>query len=127
MRLKNKKTGEIKEFALFDGNELQGGVTLEILTKEWEDYEEPNLIPDQIFLKGSRVCIDYKNAEAGRKALEKLKAWKRLKDKGFRFCSWFYDIENQEIKIKAEFKEFEEVIVGQKRQDLDLLFSQEDD
>lgn len=85
MKLKNKISGEIKEFALFDGNELQGGVTLEILTKEWEDYEEPNLIPDQIFLKGSRVCIDYKNAEAGRKALEKLEAWKRLKDKGFRF------------------------------------------
>ena len=55
-------------------------------------------------------------------AVRKLKAWKRLKEKGFRFCSWFYDIENQEIKIKAEFKEFEEVIVGQKRQDLDLLF-----
>ena len=39
MKLRNKKTGEIKEFVLFDGNEIQGGATLESLTKEWEDYE----------------------------------------------------------------------------------------
>ena len=40
MKLKNKISGEIKEFSLFDGNVLQGGATLESLTKEWEDYEE---------------------------------------------------------------------------------------
>lgn len=41
MKLKNKKTGEIKEFVLFDGeNELQGGATLKDLVEEWEDYED---------------------------------------------------------------------------------------
>lgn len=56
MRLRNKKTGEIKEFVLFDGKELQGGATLESLVEEWEDYElaEP-LIKDektkQLFIK----------------------------------------------------------------------------
>ena len=39
MILRNKKTGEIKEFALFDGKELQGGATLESLTEKWEDYK----------------------------------------------------------------------------------------
>ena len=38
MKLRNKKTGEIKEFVLFDGeNELQGGATLAMLNEEWED------------------------------------------------------------------------------------------
>ena len=42
MKLKNKKTGEIKEFVLFDGKELQGGATLSKLNEEWEDYEVKN-------------------------------------------------------------------------------------
>ena len=41
MKLRNKKTGEIKEFVLFDGkNELQGGATLKDLVEEWEDVPE---------------------------------------------------------------------------------------
>lgn len=113
-----------------------------------EDYEEPKEIwtittfgevqggsPEEDIIPVDPRLIDklkeignyFDTREEAEKAVEKLKAWKRLKEKGFRFCSWFYDIENQEIKIKAEFKEFEEVIVGQKRQDLDLLFGGEDE
>ena len=106
MLLKNKKTGEIKEFALFDGNELQGGVTLEILTKEWEDApEEPKdfwFIDPEILIAcestdpllcDKKVAIEtmkqignyFETKEEAEKAVEKLKAWKRLKDKGFKF------------------------------------------
>ncbi|MEE0887912.1 MAG: hypothetical protein U0L97_01710 [Candidatus Saccharimonadaceae bacterium] len=120
------------------------------LNEEWQDYEEPKdfwYIDDFMIVCGTEgefttpdlasftkkdieklkaIGNYFESKEEAEKAVEKLKAWKRLKDKGFRFCSWFYDIENQEIKIKAEFKEFEGVIVGQKRQDLDLLFGGEE-
>lgn len=110
MKLKNKRTGEIKEFALFDGNELQDGVTLEILTKDWEDVpEEPKdfwYIGDLMIICGTEgefttpdlasftkkdieklkeIGNYFLSREEAEKAVEKLKAWKRLKDKGFRF------------------------------------------
>lgn len=111
MKLKNKISGEIKEFALFDGNELQGGATLESLTEEWEDYEEPKEPKDTNYW-----CIDslgkiefhstvldeidgtpnnamtrkiignyFDTREEAKQAVEKLKAFRRLEDKGFRF------------------------------------------
>lgn len=106
MLLKNKKTGEIKEFALFDGNELQGGVTLEILTKEWEDapgepkdfwFIDPEILiaceSTDPLLCDKKVAIEtmkqignyFDTREEAEKAVEKLKAFKRLKDKGFSF------------------------------------------
>lgn len=102
MKLKNKISGEIKEFCLFDGNELQGGATLESLTKEWEDCEEPGWLKGYWFIDscGSIIKEDYYNIlgsvrrrigncfeteEEAEKAVEKLKALKRLKYKGFRF------------------------------------------
>lgn len=59
MKLRNKKTGEIKEFALFDGEELQGGATLESLVEEWEDYKptEP-LIKDKKIRKAVRAWAE---------------------------------------------------------------------
>ena len=57
MKLRNKKTGEIKEFVLFDGkNELHGGATLAELNAEWEDYKpaEP-LIKDEKIRKAVRA------------------------------------------------------------------------
>ena len=48
MKLRNKQSGEIKEFVLFDGKEMQSGLTLENLARDWEDYKpkEP-LIKDE--------------------------------------------------------------------------------
>lgn len=92
MKLKNKISGKIKEFALFDGNELQGGVTLEILTKEWEDApEEPKGIQciyyvnhfDTVKLDG--VIVGFGSKEEAELAVRKLKAWTLLEDKGFEF------------------------------------------
>ena len=140
MKLKNKISGEIKEFALFDGNELQGGVTLEILTKEWEDYEEPKeyWIIDTILheirslpYKNNEedkryeqwleeLGLKFESKEEAEKAVEKLKAWKRLKDKGFRFIDHIDRDSGQGITRY----EWDGYVHGE---DLDLLFSQEDD
>ena len=64
MKLRNKKTGEIKEFALFDGEELQGGATLESLVEEWEDYKpaEP-LIKDEKIRKAVRAWAEALGAD----------------------------------------------------------------
>lgn len=101
MRLKNKISGEVKEFTLFDGKELQDGVTLESLTTEWEDYEEPKeywyincfgiVIEDIVqYTKKRKEDLEsignyFSSIEEAELAVRKLKAWKRLKDKGFRF------------------------------------------
>ena len=80
------------------------------LNEEWEDYEEPK---EHYFIteyggvfslneyKGLNNVAnpeDYKaignyfeTEEEAEKAVEKLKAWKRLKDKGFKFNGWKRD------------------------------------
>ena len=79
MKLKNKISGEIKEFALFDGNELQSGATLESLTKEWEDApEEPKdfwYIGDLMIICGTEGEFTTPDlASFTKKDIEKLKA-----------------------------------------------------
>ena len=100
--------------------------TLSELLEKWEEIdEEPNLIPDQIFLKGSRVCIDYRNKEAGRKAKERLEAWKRLRDKGFRFDG--YDVaHNSNGDLCGQlFYNAGDYCIEDVEKDLDLLFGGE--
>lgn len=111
MKLRNKKTGEIgytvvlrsKAIFVMDENEILLGsyTSLAELNEEWEDYEE------------------------ARKAVEKLKAWKRLKDKGFCFCGT--DCINKNNVIYFEFGErpLEQEEVGTVEKDLDLLFGGE--
>lgn len=67
------------------------------LNEEWEDYEEPEIIW-YINSSGEVCCATKENywgdskeignyfeaKEEAEKAVERLKAWKRLKDKGFR-------------------------------------------
>ena len=103
MKLKNKRSGEIKEFVLFDGkNELQGGATLKDLVKEWEDVPEEQKehwyvdCDGEVMAPSEALCNEEQNSmkqignyfetrEEAELAVRKLKAWKRLKDKGFRF------------------------------------------
>lgn len=101
MKLKNKISGEIKEFSLFDGEELQGGATLKSLAEEWEDYEEPKkywiIYGNQVLENECDGVIEdrfkeignyFETREEAEKAVEKLKAWKRLKD------NWWLKPEN---------------------------------
>lgn len=95
MKLRNKKTGEIRELA--DG--FFCGDNLKKICEEWEDYEEPKEIyfisnngqiheedgHDRYREARKEIGNYFETKEEADKAVEKLKAWKRLKDKGFRF------------------------------------------
>ena len=102
MKLRNKKTGEINlgDLHLDDFNSLAE------LNEEWEDYEEDELFyvisaehksGYQCVLKEDypEICkvakelgIGFETEKECKKAVEKLKAWKRLKDKGFEIEGW---------------------------------------
>ena len=150
MKLRNKQTGEIKEWDF--GNWYQHiinpdnkesyecnlndfiGRTVKF-REEWEDVpEDPkgineiDVILDAIgeycdehsYYSGDLEKIKILNAVE-----EKLKAWKRLKDKEFRFAGWYTsgDATNT-IRIYAEFPDVElGPIVGR---DLALLFGGEE-
>ena len=100
MKLRNKNTGDIGELTYFDSrmyilidNELRTDLnynSLAELNEDWEDYEEPKDSIEYIGLKledynHTTVEIHYQTKEEAEKAVEKLKALKRLKDKGFKF------------------------------------------
>lgn len=121
MKLRNKKTGEIKDVeSLGHESSLKDKYGLQItlswdteyenlsecrtynslaeLNEEWEDYEEPKehwtIGHDGAIFKLSEwedqkdheeIGNYFETKEEAEKAVEKLKAFKRLKDKGFRF------------------------------------------
>ena len=114
MKLRNKKTGEIgnlvptkdmKPFRVVDDewNLIAEYTSLAKLIAEWEDYEEPHTwyINDRgyvVFNEGhftsegekdvKSIGNYFETKEEADKAVEKLKAWKKLRDKGFRFEGW---------------------------------------
>ena len=96
MKLRNKKTGEITNLSkIYDKYSK-----FEELLEEWEDYDEPKKF---WYIYGNYVLDDdinssiatrmipignyFETKEEAERAVEKLKAWKRLKAKGFRFNS----------------------------------------
>lgn len=107
------------------------------LSEEWEDYEEPkskgywyinefgtptealNLGRETIYDKSKKSFGNYfETEEEALAVVGKLKAWKRLRDRGFRFsgynsCSVDYDIDEKYRKYIAT--------------DLNLLFGGEDE
>ena len=115
MRLKNKRTGEIAELCskqqfyedktylfLDTKNGRQYYNSLAELNAEWEDTpEEPKehwYIGNSGLVHKEKTNLYSEAREAigncfgspkeAEKAVEKLKAWKRLKNKGFRFDGW---------------------------------------
>ena len=158
MKLRNKKTGEIGHFTSTNWNEIaliitdDNGVqlarysSLAGLNKEWEDAsEEPKDYycidcnePSGIY---KTRCEDerdefnkeignyFKTKEEAEKAVEKLKAWKRLEDKGFRPKMWeweyiYDDNISGELTIKAHIDDATDSD-GKYTKDLDLLFGGE--
>ena len=100
MKLKNKKTGEIIEFdAILPVKDVAGDSVAHLeygslaeLNAEWEDApEEPKGIQCIYYVnhfdaaKIDGVIVGFETKEEAELAVHKLKAWKRLKDKGFRF------------------------------------------
>ena len=111
MKLRNKKTGEILEsarssavikdkFRIYDelNDKYYTYDSLAELNAEWEDYEDPK---EYWYVYGNQAlnnkCDDimedsfkeignyFETKEEAEKAVEKLKAWKRLKDYNVKF------------------------------------------
>lgn len=109
MKLRNKKTGEIGKILkqLSEDNQLEVITdtklyvvkTIAELNEDWEDYEESKRyfidcdgevyeharLNDFELDRVSNIGNLFETKEEAKQAVEKLKAWKRLKDKGFRF------------------------------------------
>jgi hypothetical protein len=149
MKLKNKRTGEIVETVIVDhgaeweirnmytGEDMQTYNSLAELNEEWEDYEEEEkeyytldssgqIWTTECFNKESiknmkSIGNYFDTREEAELAVRKLKAWKRLKDKGFRFDNvngcWI------EFTLKSAISD-EDFEQGQ--EDLHLLFGGEE-
>ena len=128
MKLRNKKTGEIgylhEYYVLVEQDESDLDPderwfnSLAELNEEWEDYEEPKEywfinnygriekekgLDDAWFvIKLKQIGNYFETREEAEKTVEKLKAWKRLKDKGFEFKDWCLTEARFEIKNKDE-------------------------
>ena len=64
----------------------------------------------------------FETEEEAKEAVEKLKAWKRLKDAGFEFCGWKGRFEEHPGCIAYSFDDY----YGGCAKDLDLLFGGEE-
>lgn len=145
MKLRKKETGEIGYFCFAnwndpvliimnkDGVQLAKYNSLAELNEEWEDYEEPKEywyidwngeagrsdIHDERTEQMKLIGNYFGTREEAEKAVEKLKAWKRLKDKGFRFIDHI-DRDSGQGMTRYEWDGY---INGE---DLDLLFGGEE-
>ena len=149
MKLKNKKTGEIIERYIIEtasnigaglilqdndtGKHYQYGSLAE-LNEEWEDApEEPKeywyIDPDANIERTSKddeyddeakqIGNYFESLEEAKQAVEKLKAWKRLKDKGFRFTQQPFDLSLHTVyfTLDGQYKYTDETA-----KDIDLIF-----
>lgn len=125
MKLRNKETGKIVE-VLTDWVEIETldedsnidykYTSLAELNEEWEDYDEPKefyyITVDGYVTKSNALTKDFaddlisignyfETREEAEKAVEKLKAWKRLKEKGLKFHLEKY--ENNYVAVEANW------------------------
>ena len=154
MKLKNKKTGEIvpaSNIAVGIGKDGKWFNSLAELNEEWEDYEEPKCYWYVNDLNGKPLqaeCSHYaggeeyyeksietrkqignyfETKEEAERAVEQLKAWKRLKDCGAKFVGWVYSEDTNADLNGLEFYG-DDVIIGLgnannvRTTDIDLLF-----
>lgn len=122
MKLRNKKTGMVITLLdhLFDNYN-----SLAELNAEWEDYEEPKgkalywmILTLENFIE-NEADDRWVDLEDCKQMLEKLKAWERLKDKGFRFIDHI-DRDSGQGMARYEWKGY---VNGE---DLDLIFGGEE-
>lgn len=102
MKLRNKKTGKIVDCAVYCNGTFYHSVN--DVFEEWEDCEEPKVyyyISDFGAIREceigkfpedeedrKRIGNYFETKEKAEKSVKKLKAWKRLEDKGF---IWLWD------------------------------------
>ena len=90
------------------------------LIEEWEDYGLPNKI-EGIWLCYENIMIKCYNDTFRNEIFDKLKAFMRLKDKGFEFKGWKNDARVGFPRINWSIKEIDKQV----DKDLDLLFGGE--
>ena len=149
MKIRNKKTGEILEIEKIVIDDIYTVNSVSGLADNWEDYEEPKVA---YFINAQGYVIDFSDGyyddwtheeqignkfetkEEAEKAVEKLKAWKLQKDKGFDIESWdtnigdnYYktgqivlNLNNVKNREWDEYTQIEEI-----KNDLNLLFGGE--
>lgn len=141
MKLRNKKTGEIinnNGISFAEGN-YKTYNSIDEFNEEWEDYKEPkpwwyiditlDVKQGELFLSNyvkefKTVGNYFETREEAEKAVEKLKAWKRLKDKGFRFEKWINTSTGPYSPIWFYFEK--DTVLEDVKSDLDLLFGGEE-
>lgn len=149
MKFRNKATKEIRKAEMReDGIYLYSETAEEwrkcdwkVLAKYWEEYrEEPKeywYISDGSEVYGfSEYFVDspiedahreignlFSSREEAEKAVEKLRAYKRLKDKGFRFVGWDKALRRQEPCDFVVFCDFDGLV--ELERDLDICFGGE--
>ena len=131
--------GVADEALIFDevsGDILGRASSIAELYEEWEDYEEPKEywcidwtggVNSITVLDGSDQYEDnkkeignyFETEEEAERAVEKLKAWKRLKDKGFKFKSW--ETNEGIVHIETSFNAWDD-INRETIEDIDTLF-----
>lgn len=154
MKLRNKETGEIVDFGYLqsdyiaplvltthvnDKPEMYRYNSLAELNEEWEDYEEPDeywFIDFNGEIKEFEVLgfewqgwmkeigNYFSSREEAEKAVEKLKAVKRLKDKGFKLKGWYMPKNTLNIEIDGGFPK--DVSLCDVMDDLDIVFGGEE-
>lgn len=147
MKLENKKTGEIGELVAYEPDKgifavkVQGGdrcyyYSLAALNEIWKDYEEPksywfihqngtisNINWDGGEQDNYRKAIGnyFSSREEAEKAVEKLKALKRLQDNGM----IKYSFHKEKIGIDLDFYTLT-ILAPRDKDSLDLLFGGEE-
>lgn len=145
MKLRNKKTGKVLKMQIHNigGKEYN---SLAEINEEWEDYEDveeefwyvdtdcetygvsrafnQNNSDDVIFNKS--IGNYFETREEAEKAVEKLKAWKRLEDEGFRFTDYDYTV-YKGIGCGQIFYKENSGDINKIKEDLYLLFGGEDE
>lgn len=141
MRLRNKRTGEIPEkiesityihwsgkimmvYINSDGKRIRKYYdSFEDFSGEWEDYEPKGSALDLMILTLTNFIEnepdeDKVDLDDCKQLLEKLKAWQRLKDKGFRFTGF----SGGRAIIEFTFDDYYTGEPSSAFDDLDLLF-----
>lgn len=161
MKLRNKKTGMIGEVGYIanssgeiiinninDQDEWYTYKSLTELNEEWEDYNYDGwfieikngtieITRDLMLRNGVRNRyrewgLYFETKEEAEKAVEKLKAWKRLKDKGFTIDGWTATIGDDyympsDVVIKLNYNgDHRKPYLEDVGNDLDLLFGDEE-
>lgn len=120
--------------------QIAGYTSLAELNEEWEDYEEPKehwtidpvndsyiddgkyTAPDELE-RYEELGLKFDTKEEAEKAVEKLKAWKRLKDKGIFFEIEYSGYTDEPFTITGDLGC---TIGDETKADLDLLFGGEE-